>query len=435
MLYESWRQICDHSRDDLALSDVASGRCWTFGQLARLAERGDPPPGGLAFPSGDSAEFVLEVLRAWRWRGAVCPLDQNQARPAVGDLPGGVAHVKITSASTGPARLVAFTAAQLMADAANIVATMGLRREWPNLGVISLAHSYGFSNLVLPLLLHGIPLILAGSALPESVRRAARRCKAATIAGVPALWRTWLEGSAIPGHVRLAISAGAPLALDLEREVFDRHGLKIHNFYGSSECGGIAYDGSENPRVDAACAGEPVRNVNVTIADDGCVEVRGAAVGQTYWPESSLNLREGVFRTTDLGEIKDGLLYLRGRATDQINVAGRKVLPEAIEAVLSSHPDVHACLAFGVPGADPQRGETIVACISGQAEATPEKLKQYALARLPAWQVPREWWLVETLGTNSRGKLSRAEWRQRYLARPELMRAKQRGPGRFHGSK
>jgi long-chain acyl-CoA synthetase len=40
---------------------------------------------------------------------------------------------------------------------------MGLRPDWPNLGVISLAYSYGFSNLVLPLLLHGIPLFLAPS--------------------------------------------------------------------------------------------------------------------------------------------------------------------------------------------------------------------------------------------------------------------------------
>src|SRR5207245_5007299 len=88
-------------------------------------------------------------------------------------MPQGIVHLKTTSATTGTPRLVAFTAAQLMADAQNIVATMNLRPGWPNLGVISLAHSYGFSNLVLPLLLHGIPLVLVGSTLPESVRRAA----------------------------------------------------------------------------------------------------------------------------------------------------------------------------------------------------------------------------------------------------------------------
>ncbi len=79
----------------------------------------------------------------------------------------------MTSATGGAPRMVAFTGEELVADADNIVATMGLRPDWPNLGVISLAHSYGFSNLVLPLLLHGIPLILVDAPLPETVRQAA----------------------------------------------------------------------------------------------------------------------------------------------------------------------------------------------------------------------------------------------------------------------
>src|SRR5205823_14680500 len=100
-----------------------------------------------------------------------------------------------------------------MADAENIVETMGLRREWPNLGVISLAHSYGFSNLVTPLLLHGIPLLLCDSPLPEAVRRAAIGAEAIALPAVPALWRAWHEAAAIPPNVRLAISAGAPFPL------------------------------------------------------------------------------------------------------------------------------------------------------------------------------------------------------------------------------
>src|SRR5437879_1003240 len=79
-----------------------------------------------------------------------------------------IVHLRTTSATGGPPCLVSFTAEQLAADAENVVATMGLRRDWPNLGVISLAHSYGFSNLIMPLLLHGIPLILAPAPLPET---------------------------------------------------------------------------------------------------------------------------------------------------------------------------------------------------------------------------------------------------------------------------
>lgn len=424
MLYDRWREICRTAANQFALSDLASDRSWTFAQLSRAAESGGKSAQTASFPSGQEADFVLEVLRAWRSGRVVCPLEPGQLRPAHKKVPRGIMHLKTTSASTGTPRLIAFTGAQLMADAANIVETMGLRPDWPNLGLISLAHSYGFSNLVLPLLLHGIPLVLAGSALPESVRRAIGNFREVTIAGVPALWRTWLEAGVLSPKVRLAVSAGAPLPLELEKKIHARAGIKIHNFYGSSECGGIAYDETSLPRADAACVGRPMRNVTIDIGPDGCVEVRSSAVGQTYWPKPIDNLGKGVFRTSDLGEMKDGRLFLRGRASDQINVAGRKVLPEAIEAVLSKHPRVRACLAFGVPEDDPRRGETIVACVAGSAGVTPENLKQFAISRLPAWQVPRKWWLLETLETNHRGKLSRAEWRKRYLEQYQVRRAR-----------
>lgn len=428
MLYDSWLRTSAIRANDLALKELATGRSWTFAQLGRLAEESPKSVTKLVFPTGNSADFVIQVLQAWRLGRVVCPLEDGQIEPVIRHVPEGIAHLKTTSATTGVPRLVAFTAPQLMADVAHIVETMGLRPEWPNLGLISLAHSYGFSNLVLPLLLHGIPLVLAGSALPESVRQAAQTCEAVSIAGVPALWRTWLEAAAISANVRLAISAGAPLPVELEQEVFARLGLKIHNFYGSTECGGIAYDDANVPRSEPACVGRPMRGVSVTVTNDGVVKIQSDAVGQTYWPEPSPKLQRGIFRTGDLGELRDGLLYLRGRATDRINVAGRKVLPEAIEAVLSKHPQVRACLAFGVPGCDPQRGETIVACVAGYSEVTTENLKQFAIARLPAWQVPREWWVVDGLDANQRGKLSRTEWRKRYLE----CQAKRRSAARAH---
>jgi len=311
--------------------------------------------------------------------------------------------------------MIAFTASQLMADAESVVATMGLRPDWPNVGVISLAHSYGFSNLVLPLLLHGIPLILVPAPLPELVKRAAALERNVTLAAVPALWRTWHDADAIPSSVRLAITAGAPLPLALEQSVFALRGLKIHNFYGSSECGGIAYDATAGPRTESSCVGAPMKGVSLSLAEDGCLEVRSPAVGMTYWPEPSPNLGNGVFRTGDLAEISYGLVYLRGRATDQINVAGRKVSPETIERALMSHPAVADCLVFGAPVDDAQRSEIIVACVVAGPGGDEIQLRQYLLERLPAWQVPREWWWVDSLGTNSRGKLSRAEWRRRFL--------------------
>ena len=417
MLYDRWRQTAQERARALALRDLASGRQWNFAALARRVEAMPRGDARVVYPQGHAAEFIFAVLQGWRSGAVVCPLEPGQAPPQVRPPPRLCCHLKITSATTGAPRTIAFTAEQLAADADDIVGTMGLRPDWPNLGVISMAHSYGFSNLVLPLLLHGIPLILPPSPLPEAVRRAAAGARALTVAGVPALWSAWHEAGAVPAHVRLAISAGAPLADTLERAVFKASGLKIHNFYGSSECGGIAYDAGSELRPEGDCAGAPMRNVKIALNVEGCIRVTSRAVGETYWPDADDTLRAGRFQTSDLGELKGGLVFLRGRLSDQINVAGRKVSPATIEGALREHEAVRNCVVFSVPSLDADRTDLIVACVEGAAPVAAEALKQSLLNKLPAWQVPREWWFVESLGTTPRGKVSRAQWRKRYLER------------------
>jgi len=464
MLYERWRKIAAERGDEPALRDTASGRHWTFGELLAAGEAWPVGPTGTVFPQGHSPEFIFTLLAAWRENKIACPLEAGQggaiflASQPISTLSPSIVHLKSTSATGGVARFVAFTAEQLMADAENIVATMGLRPDWPNLGVISLSHSYGFSNLVLPLLLHGIPLILAPAPLPEIIRRAAESAPAITLPAVPAMWRAWHAAGAIPPNVRLAISAGAPLPVILEQEIFKSRGIKIHNFLGSSECGGIAYDASEAPRTDAALAGAPMQNVKLSLSGDGCLVVRSRAVAETYWPVKSDSLGSGIFQTSDLAEIvttergrspsaaraagagakkspaMDGIscaanrdgsrsdiqILLRGRLGDQINVAGRKLPPETVERALLAHPQVRECLVFGMPSHDAERTEIIVAVVVADAAKT--ELKQFLLQSLPAWQVPREWHFVDSLSTNARGKISRTEWRQRFTsgAPPEI---------------
>jgi len=293
---------------------------------------------------------------------------------------------------------------------------MGMRPDWPNLGVISMAYSYGFSNLVLPLLLHGIPLFLAPAPLPEILRGAAKAHWNLTVAGVPALWHAWHKAGVILSNVRLAISAGAPLPLSLEHAVFEEHGVKIHNFYGSTECGGIAYDATDTPRTDETSVGRPIKGVKVTLKRNGVLTVRSRAVGQTYWPEPEGTLNGGAFQTCDLAGLKDGTIYLRGRTGDHINVAGRKVCPDMIERALREHEAVDECLVFGVPSGNADRIDHIVACVTSGRHGIKEELKQFLLQKLPSWQVPREWWFVDSLGVNGHGKkLARAQWRKDFL--------------------
>lgn len=417
MLYERWCRIAAEFWNEIALRDLAGGRQWTFAELQAAGENFGGGAGPVIYPEGNSPEFIIGVLAAWRTGCVCCPLERGQRVPAVAAPPANCSHLKTTSGTTGSARFVAFTGEQLAADAENIVATMGLRRDWPNVGVISLAHSYGFSNLVLPLLLHGIPLTLGASPLPESVRQAVGSHPNVTVPAVPAMWRAWHEAGVISRNIRLAISAGAPLPVALENEVFKATGVKIHNFYGSSECGGIAYDASEVPRSDDAFAGTAMRNVALAINVSGCLSVRSKAVAQTYWPEPNEALADGCFQTSDLAELNERGVFLRGRASDVINVAGRKVSPASIEREVLQHQAVGACLVFGVAECDTERGDSIVACVVKRSAVGGDELRRFLLERLPAWQVPRDWWFVESLQPNQVGKISRVEWRRRYLAR------------------
>ena len=426
MLYERWAKVADGKRSEFALRDAASGQGWTFGELFQAGERAVVPiQSGMVHPQGHGADFILTLLAGWRERKTAFPLEPGQSAPSIPIPPSWCVHLKFTSATTGASRAVAFTAAQLAADAENIVATMGLRSDWPNLAVISMAHSYGFSNLVLPLLLHGIPLILAPSVLPEMLKNASAGEGGITLAAVPALWRAWHESGSIPANVRLAISAGAPLPLELEHAVFASRGLKIHNFYGSSECGGIAYDACNSPRADDACAGTPMCGVNLSVNDAGCLTVRGGAVAEGYWPEPESTLGAGQFETSDLAELKDGLVLWRGRASDIINVAGRKVSPLTVENALAGNRQVRACLVFGVPALDPGRAEDVVACVVPDGVLTADSLREFLSTRISPWQMPRDWWFVDSLETNRLGKVSRAAWRRKYLERTATARQNQ----------
>ncbi len=422
LLYDRWQAVAKARADDVALVQTDCGQTWTFAKLWQLGKSTEPPQEPVLTVRGRDVDLVLGVLRAWKYEVPLLPLDGESPAhlPPVAWLQDReIAHFKQTSGSTGQPRLIGFTAAQLAADAASIVPTMGLRKEWPNVGVISLAHSYGFSNLVLPLLLHGIPLRLAADPLPTSVTRALAGMESVTLPAVPALWKAWRDTKILTPSIQLAISAGAPLSLELETSIHQQCGLKVHNFYGSSECGGIGYDRTEHPRQQEHLAGTPLQGVTLSVNASGRLEVTSAAVGTGYWPKDHEDLAAGKFITTDLVRLgQHEEIYLEGRATEVINVAGRKVNPAEIEAHLQRHPAVKYCLVFGQPSRDTSRCEEIVALVALHDGASLTELKS-TLPDLPSWQFPRHWHHVPDLAPDHRGKLSRAVWKSKF-ASPRL---------------
>ena len=192
--------------------------------------------------------------------------------------------LKLTSGTTAEPRAIRFTAAQLLADCDNICDTMGLREDDRNYGAISFAHSYGFSNLITPLLCRGIPLVAASDVMPRALIDGLASSGATVFPGVPAIFRALAE---LPGAGN-AFACAFRLARRSRRrwpgDFWKTGDCKIHSFYGASECGGICYDLSEAPDVPPGYVGPPLKNVAVRMEDEGPsqVQVRGRAVGAGY---------------------------------------------------------------------------------------------------------------------------------------------------------
>jgi acyl-coenzyme A synthetase/AMP-(fatty) acid ligase len=157
-----------------------------------------------------------------------------------------------------------------------------------------------------------------------------------------------------------------------------------------------------------------MKGVALRIGVDGCLQVQSAAVARCY-DEDIESLSGGVFKTTDLARLKDGIVYLEGRLTDTIHVAGRKVSPQVIEAALLGCPGVRHCVVFGVASSDSTRVEEIVACVNMDEGMSYQSVQTEIGKILPSWQVPRRWWQSRQVLPDERGKLPRSVWRDRFL--------------------
>lgn len=326
--------------------------------------------------------------------------------------------LKITSGTTGAPRGVRFRQTQLLADCQNICQTMGLRPDDLNFGVISFPHSYGFSNLITPLLYQGTSLVCSTDRMPRAVYDRLQSCGATVFPATPVLFQALSSLSDIrrPDRIRLCISAGAPLASEVARQFHRSFGLKIHSFYGSSECGGIAYDRSEDPELPTGFVGTPMNGVQLVKIDDGRIAVHGPNVADGYFPDAEFEVLDGVrFVPGDIIAWSKPGLQLVGRVSDFVNIAGKKVHPSVIEEHLRQLPGVIDAIVFGIPS--PTRNEDLVAYVVTSNAVSRQALESHCREGLSSWQVPREFQIVTELPFNERGKINRLELSRIHQAR------------------
>lgn len=392
MLYLRWLETSCRHAARIAVFD--GDRRTTFAELAAAVCVAPPANGPVIARSGGTGFFV-DILRAWRDGQPLIPVEKDAPEPVLHvPPPPGTCLVKHTPGATGVPRGIFFTAAQVAADGDRLAAAMALSPDTPCLCVISPAHSYGFSNVVLPLVLHGVPVHLAAAPFPRVVEEIFRHHRSLVIPGVPAIWRAWHRAGILKSApVSLAVSAGAPLSLDLENEVFAASGLKLHNFYGASECGGISLDLTDVPRASADDLGTPLPGVSVSTGCEGRLRVESTSVATGYdAPREDDLLENGVYLTRDCGFTDPaGRLHLTGTVGNAINVSGRKVSPSKVEQALLTTGLVLKVSVQGVPSADPERCEEISATIQRAPGVSLAQLKCAAAGKLQAWEIPRHW--------------------------------------------
>lgn len=327
-----------------------------------------------------------------------------------------VAIVKLTSGSTGTPRGVAVSTAAMLADEAQLYDTMALRPDDRLLATVPWSHSYGFTTLVLSALVRGLPLVVPEERnLLAAPLEAAAACGATVFPTAPAYLAPWVGLSAppaLPASVRLVISAGATLAPAIAERFRRFSGRAVHTFYGSSECGGICYD-QRGDAAERGTVGAPVRGVTLEFAPvdgrdagDGLIVVRSPAVATTYLPAADARLGHGRFETADIGRVVDGEIAIVGRASQVINVRGRKVDPAEVEQVIRRLAGVDDVVVVGLAQAD--GGEVVRAVVTGGAEVTDAAVRAWCAAHLAPHKVPRSIVLAPAIRYTARGKVDTA---------------------------
>jgi acyl-CoA synthetase (AMP-forming)/AMP-acid ligase II len=309
------------------------------------------------------------------------------------------ALIKTTSGSVGRPRALGFSAEQMQADGRQVMQTMGIGPRDLNFAVIPLGHSYGLGNLVLPLIARGTALVCSTANVPHGWAREIRALRPTVFPAVPPVLAALADSDVADSDVaslRVVISAGSPLPPAIAARFHRRFGRRVHNFYGSSETGGIAYDRTGECTLSGRSVGRPLRGVKLHFGSGGRFVVESAAVVG------------GSFRPADRGGLNpQGELVLLGRTGRTVKLAGRRVDLAEVEKALLRVP--------GVSGAAvllPAGGRGLAAAVTGAAALSGRALVAALQADLAAWKIPRRWQILERLPVNARGKVDGRALRQ-----------------------
>jgi o-succinylbenzoate---CoA ligase len=326
-----------------------------------------------------------------------------------------VALVVSTSGTTGPPKGAMLTVPALIASASATHDRLGGPGSW--LLALPPYHIAGVQVLVRSVLAGTVPVELDVSAgfdideLPAAVESMGSGRRYASLVAAQ-LAKALFDPAAAAALAELdaVLIGGGPAPLPV-LESAAAAGISVVRTYGMSEtAGGCVYDGL------------PLDGVEVRISDAaaGRIVLGGATVAKGYRnpPDPDPFAEAGWFRTDDAGLLDDsGVLRVLGRLDEAISTGGLTVLPQPVEAVLSTHPAITDCAIFGLP--DDRLGQRVVAAIAvapGALAPTLAELRDHIALSLDPTAAPRELHVVDELPRRGIGKLDRASLVKRFGA-------------------
>jgi long-chain acyl-CoA synthetase len=339
-----------------------------------------------------------------------------------------VAVCLYTSGTTGRPKGALLSHRNLVANLESFRAVLHVTQDDVFLAALPLFHAYGGTVLFLEPLSVGATIVLEPRFVPETILRAMVEQRVTFFAGVPSMYAVLaaMPRSAVDlSALRLCVSGGAPLSVEVAEAFEARYGLPIYEGYGPTECAPVLTVNPPLGKRKLGSVGPPIPQVELRVVDEhgtllpvgeiGEIVARGPNVMQGYLNRPAATaevLRDGWYHTGDLGRVdEDGYYYIVDRKTDLILVGGLNVYPREVELVLGNHPAVAEVAVIGIP--DPVRGEVPKAFVipRDEQQIAVQDLLQWCRQRLANYKVPRSIVVVPDLPRTVTGKILKAEIR------------------------
>ena len=297
------------------------------------------------------------------------------------------------------------------------------------LAVLPLFHSFGQTCVMNATLLAGGTITLVPSFSTDKVLEVIQRDRVTLLSLVPTMYFFILHAENADdfdlSSIRMAVSGGAALPVEVMRQFKEKYGVQILEGYGLSETSPVAsFNVIERP-CKPGSIGLPIWGTEMKVMrEDGTlaeldevgeIVVRGHNVMKGYYNKPVATeeaVVDGWLHTGDLGrEDDEGYFFVVDRKKDMILRGGENIYPREIEEVLYGHPAVQEACVVGIP--DEIRGEEVKAFLALKegTEATEEDVAEYCKERLAKYKLPRIIEFLPTLPKGPTGKILKRELR------------------------